>query len=309
MPRLNPTRTRRRTARTTRNGFPRRGRAVVLAVALLVPLAGCGSAASPSPTDSPNSSSTPTASSSPSATGTASRTPSTQTPGASATSGSPSPAGSATAQASATWRYALQVTVQQQNDAAAARTVPVMTLQGAPGGLPTGVAARVDATLAATVQDQVSQFDHELAGVPAGGGAAKLVISERTVTQQAWLLAVRLDDAADYGGANPEVTVTSLVFDLRDGSTLTLPELFPGQVTSVDTALRAALAAMPDAFSTDVAATRASDLAWWPAPDGLHLVANQCQVVPCAAGPVEVTLGWAKLPATAQQGGQPLLPW
>lgn len=278
---------------------PRRTRAgtagaVLLALTVLVPLAGCAAAANPSAAGTSSAPVSPEA---------ASR-------GAAAPGDSPSTTGSrATVPASATWRYALQISQAHIDDASSTRTVPVFTLQGAPGGLPAGDAARVDQELAAAVRAQVARFDSELAGLPAGGGPPSLTISGRTVTERAWLLAVRLDVAADYGGANPEVTVDSLVFDLRSGAQIRLADLFGAHLSPVDTALRAALGSLPDAFGSEVAAVRATDLAWWPAPDGLHLVADQCRVLPCAAGPVEVTLGWAKLPAPAQQSGQPLLPW
>ncbi len=135
------------------------------------------------------------------------------------------------------WGYALTVVEAHVGDATASRTVPVLSLKSTDGAVPPGVTARVEETLAATMRAQVRRFDRELAGLPGGAGPPSLTISARTVTQRDWLLAVRLDVTADFGGANPQVRVDSLVFDLRTGRALTLGELFGGQLAPVDTAL------------------------------------------------------------------------
>lgn len=263
-----------------------------------------------SATSSASSTSSTTTSTATSSATSSSAASSTATSSAAVPSSGGATGGTPAAAPAPTWDYRVRVTTVHHDDAVADRTLPVVRIDAAPGALPDGTAAKAEQAVAAEVAALRTAFDADTAGLPTTYGKFGLEVRAEVAVRSQWLLAVSLLDVSNFQGAHPLELARSVVVDLRTGTRLGLDDVFRAdRMTAVDTAVRAAYLSSADqyVFPEDVAKTRTSDLAWWPARDGLHVQADQCAIAACAAGQPEVTVPWSTLRPMLKPGFT--LPW
>lgn len=209
------------------------------------------------------------------------------------------------------WTYDVLVTTHFRDDKAGHRAFPSFDVRPVSAtSLPPGVEQRTEALLADVTQELVSQFDSQASSL--GGTGYRLELDAQVPLRDGPLLAVRLDDSSDFQGAHPLVFSRSVVVDLRTGRAVSLGSLLaPGGTTGLDRVARAAyLHTAGDYLFPDVVASwSALRATWWPQSDGLHLVADQCDLAACAAGEPEVVLPWPQVKPLLSPAGAALLPW
>lgn len=278
--------------------------------------AGSGETSGTTTSSATSSISSSTSSTTSTVTSSASSATSTSTAASSATSSTTVPASGATTGGTPapapgpTWDYRVRVTTVHHDDAVADRTLPVVRIDAAPGALPDGTAAKAEQAVAAEVAALRTAFDADTAGLPTTYGKFGLEVRADVAVRAKWLLAVSLLDVSNFQGAHPLELARSVVVDLRTGTRLGLDDVFRAdRMTAVDEAVRTAYLSSADqyVFPEDVAKTRTSDLAWWPARDGLHVQADQCAIAACAAGQPEVTVPWSTVRPMLRPGFT--LPW
>ncbi|MGN6523200.1 MAG: hypothetical protein ACTHMZ_08390 [Actinomycetes bacterium] len=209
------------------------------------------------------------------------------------------------------WTYDVLVTTHFRDDKAGHRAFPSFDVRPVSAtSLPPGVEQRTEALLADVTQELVSQFDSQASSL--GGTGYRLELDAQVPLRDGPLLAVRLDDSSDFQGAHPLVFSRSVVVDLRTGRAVSLSSLLaPGGTAGLDRVARAAyLHTAGDYLFPDVVASwSALRATWWPQSDGLHLVADQCDLAACAAGEPEVVLPWPQVKPLLSPAGAALLPW
>ncbi|MGN6597947.1 MAG: hypothetical protein ACTHMW_01480 [Actinomycetes bacterium] len=209
------------------------------------------------------------------------------------------------------WTYDVLVTTHFRDDKAGHRAFPSFDVRPVSAtSLPPGVEQRTEALLADVTQELVSQFDSQASSL--SGTGYRLELDAQVPLRDGPLLAVRLDDSSDFQGAHPLVFSRSVVVDLRTGRAVSLSSLLaPGGTAGLDRVARAAyLHTAGDYLFPDVVASwSALRATWWPQSDGLHLVADQCDLAACAAGEPEVVLPWPQVKPLLSPAGAALLPW
>lgn len=132
----------------------------------------------------------------------------------------------------------------------------------------------------------------------------RLDISVGEVMSWGRYLSVRFDVRVDPGDGSPLGRSSAVVLDTESGDAVAATRLFPN-VDEIDRMMRAAIVKVAGPAVRDSAVAELSmrpgrdgttgPLAWYPAPDGLHWVVDQCAVAACAAGKPAAVLPWARV--------------
>jgi hypothetical protein len=208
------------------------------------------------------------------------------------------------------FRYQVQTTVTERDDAHIIRKYPKYTIQADPGALPDGVADAAAAVLDGSVGRVVSDFEaighrNGYEDVFAQGQKWDIGITSQPTVRADSILTVSYTASESFGGEGDEEPV-AVTIDMRTGTQLGLTRLFTGGNTAelaqlVTDALRQKVNAdtlpgdspvpLVPGEITDILA----DCRWYPDSDGFHVLPPSGVVGDVASGAANVDLPWSDL--------------
>ncbi|HEX3590776.1 MAG TPA: hypothetical protein VHV74_14185 [Pseudonocardiaceae bacterium] len=203
------------------------------------------------------------------------------------------------------FRYQVQTTITERDDAHIIRKYPKYTIQADPGALPAGVADAAAAVLNGSVGRAVSDFEatghrNGYEDVFAQGQKWDIAITPQPTVRADSILTLSYTASESFGGEGDEEPVAVTV-DMRTGTRLGLTRLFTGGNTAdlarlVTDALREKVNAdtLPGGSPVPLVPEEITDILangrWYPDSDGFHVLPPSGVVGNVASGAANVDI-------------------
>lgn len=212
--------------------------------------------------------------------------------------------------AAPSFRYEVQTTITERDDAHVIRKYPKYAIQADPGGLPDGVADAAAAVLNGSIGRAVSDFEaighrNGYEDVFAQGQKWDIGITSQPTVRADSILTVSYTASESFGGEGDEEPV-AVTIDMRSGEQLGLARLFTGGNTAelarlVKDALQQKVNAdtQPGDSPVPLVPEEITDILangrWYPDADGFHVLPPSGVVGDVASGAANVDIPWTGL--------------